>query len=76
MHHIDYGLGVLTARALVPMPGRARRSISPPSTSSCVADGELAGFEVSRALLRDRIARRARGDPRRPSSQRGRRDVT
>ena len=47
MRHIDYGLGVLTARALGALPSRVSRSTWRASTRICWRTGDLAGFEVS-----------------------------
>ena len=70
MRHIDYGLGVLSAEALRRRPRDG--AIRPGGGVSGDARGadELAGYEVHRALLRDRLARGARRDSRRISAGR------
>ena len=46
MRHIDYGLGVLTARALLPFPADRPFDLAP-VYQQLLADGDLAALEVS-----------------------------
>ena len=46
MHHIDYGLGVLTARALGPFPADRPFDLAP-VYQQLLAAGDLAAVEVS-----------------------------
>ena len=65
MRHIDYGLGVFRRAA----PSTACRPDRPfdlaDGLPGLLARGELAGYEVDGALLRDRLAPRASRSSRR-----------
>ena len=65
MQYIDYGLGVLDRRAFEVVPETGAFDLAA-VYQEMLRRGELAGFEVTRAVLRDRLGRGARGDPRTP----------
>ena len=69
MRHIDYGLGVLTARALAPVPADRPFDLAA-VYQRLLADDDLAGVETHGSLLRDRIAGRTRRDAGVPAPER------
>ena len=75
MRHIDYGLGVLTARALAPFPPDRPFDLAP-VYQQLLADGRAGGRRSRRSLLRNRIARRAGRDARVPGREGGKQTLT
>ena len=60
MHHIDYGLGILRAESLASWPENEPFDLAD-VYCHLVSEDQLSGYEVSRTLLRDRLAGRSGG---------------